>query len=130
MKKLIPMLLLVGVSTNVLAKWTGIGKSPDGDTTIYIDFTTIRKHGDLVKMWHLYDFQTTKTASGIRYFSSKGQEEYDCKEEQSRALAFSMFFDKMGDGVANYSGVVDSNWNPVSPGSIDEKLFKIACGIK
>ena len=71
-----------------------------------------------------------KSAStGASYLSSKAQDEYDCKDEKNRILAFTWFDGKMGSGKVVYS---DSNvrdeWSPIQPGSIGETLWKIACG--
>ena len=58
MKKLIPMLLLVGVSTNVFAEWTWVGTNSNGGITAYVDFATIHKKGNKVKVWDIFDYKT------------------------------------------------------------------------
>ncbi|MEI6067967.1 MAG: surface-adhesin E family protein [Methylococcaceae bacterium] len=131
MKKLIPMLLLVGMSTNVFAEWTNIGGNDNQGMNAYVDITTIRKHGNLVKIWYLTDYKKNQTFQELKYLSSKSQREYDCKEEQSRGVAFSWFSGNMGDGGVVYSGGTEGRqWEPVQPESVGETLFKVACGIK
>ncbi len=128
MKLLIAALLAV-FSTSVMAEWTAVG-SADTDT-IYADLSTIRKSGDRVKMWHLLDYKVVKIDKydGTRYLSQAIQQEYDCKEETAKLLAFIWYSKNMGAGEAVYSsGVVHREPDPISPGSVYSMLFNIACG--
>ena len=126
MKLLIAALLAV-FSTSVLAEWTKVG---DTDTyTNYVDLSTIRKLGNKVKMWNLYDLKVaTSEANGRLYLSSSNQKEYDCKEETSRILAFINYSKNMGAGEAVYSsGALHDEPDPIAPRSVNESLFKLAC---
>ena len=126
MKILIAALLAV-FSTSVMAEWTAVG-SADTDT-IYADLSTIRKSGDRVKMWALLDFKVIQTLVDKRYLSEVSQSEYDCKEETSRLSALIFYSKNMGAGEVVYSsGAMHEEPRPVSPGSVDEALFKVACG--
>ena len=49
--------LLVLSSAPAYAEWVVLGTTDDGMTT-YADPDTIRRRGDLVRMWALYDFKT------------------------------------------------------------------------
>ncbi len=126
MKLLIAALLAV-FSTSVLAEWTAV--SVNDTFTTYANLSTIRKSGDKVKMWHLFDFKVAKTsAAGKLLLSSAGQDEYDCKEETSRVLAFNWYSKNMGAGdVVHTSGAMHEEPEPITPGSIDNVLFKLAC---
>ena len=129
MKRLLIGLMLLMTAGAANAEWTLIGSS--GDEFIqYVDLATIRRNGNLVKMWDLADFKTVqKSAAGESYLSNKIQTEYDCKEEKSRSLAFTWFSGKMGSGkVVVSNGNVRDEWSPIGPGSIAEALWKIACG--
>ena len=58
MKKLLLMLMLFSISTSVMAEWTALKWShEDGGLTLFVDYTTIRKEGDIVKMFSLVDFK-------------------------------------------------------------------------
>ena len=129
MKQLLLGLMLLMTATAANAEWTAIDSA---DNFIqYVDRATIRRNGNLVKMWSLQNFKTVQksAAGGESYLSVKEQWEYDCKEEKKRVLAFSWFDGKMGSGKVVYS---DSDfrdkWSPVGPESIGEILWKIACG--
>jgi hypothetical protein len=115
MKKLLLTLLLAIVSSSVMAEWVEVGTTDS--YLVYADPTSIRKVGDIVKMRTRVDYkpvemvdgkkQKTIIAKAISVAWSQG--EYDCKNIQFRAEFF-------------------YEWTPVSPDSIDEKLWKYACG--
>ena len=126
MKRLMAGLMLLATAGAAMAEWTDVGES---DTYIqYVDRATIRRNGNLVKMWDLKDYKTVQTFSGHSFLSDKGQSEYDCKEEKMRGVAFTWFDGKMGSGkVVFNNGNVKDEWSPIAPGSIGELLWKIAC---
>lgn len=124
MRRAILMMLLAVMSSSAMAEWVKVGGG-DGDF-VYADPTTIRKNGDNVKMWSLSDYKTPQGRKS--YMSSKTQDEYDCKEEQSRDLAFSMFSGNMGEGETVFTGPGALRWVPVAPGSVAKVLWNFACG--
>jgi hypothetical protein len=127
MKLLIAVLLAV-FSTNSMAEWTRVGGDGDGITT-YTDLSTIRKSGDRVKMWDLMDYKVVQTVGSTRYLSLVAQDEYDCKEETRRTLALIFYSKNMGAGeVVFNSGAMHEEPQPISPGSMENTLFKVACG--
>ena len=133
MKRLLLGLTLLVTATAASAEWTPVGAANvggDDQLIIYIDRATIRRNGNLVKMWDLKDFKTVQTVAGDSYLSQKIQSEYDCKEEKSQFLAFTWFAGKMGGGKVVYSDNDPGKWVPIYPGSNGEILWKIACGKK
>lgn len=126
MKILLLTLLFVSVTTNVMAAWEEV--STTDDATIYADFATIRRTGEKVKMWNVWDYNTVQDLAGDKFLSSKAQDEYDCKEEQNRSLIDIWFSGNMGNGKVIYSRMEPNKWNPVVPGSIGHTLWEIACG--
>ena len=112
------------------AGWT---RADESDEFIqYVDRATIRRNGNLVKMWGLNDFKTVQKSAttGESFLSSKTQLEYDCKEEKSRLLAFTWFSGQMGNGKVVYSDSdTGDKWSPISPaGSTNEAQWEVACG--
>jgi hypothetical protein len=127
MSKAILMMLLAVVSSSAAAEWVKV--SENETTTTYADPATISKAGDLVKMWRLIDFRkAVSIASDQPFMSSKGQDEYDCKEEQSRILALSFHSENMGGGEVVHSEANPTRWEPVRVRSIGETLWKFGCG--
>ena len=109
------------------ADWEDVTGNDQGDVTVYANPDTIRRNGDLVKMWQLSDFTTVQTVESDSYLSSKAEREYDCAEECTRVLAFTWFSGDMGGGTAVYSNSNERNWEPFTPHSIDEALWEVAC---
>jgi len=127
MKKLLLTLLLAVVSSSAMAEWVEVGTT--NKSTYYANPTTIRKSGNKVKMWSLFDYNSVQEVGDKKFLSLKGQNEYDCKEEKIKVLSFTMHYENMGGGDAVYSNnESDENWEPVSPDSQGENLWKFACG--
>lgn len=128
---MILVLTLLLATSEVYAEWVEVGRTDGGEMTAYADSGTIRRKGDLVKMWSLLDYKTVQTGIGVLYLSTNQQNEYDCAEERTRILAFTWFSGNMGKGAAVYSGFSPENkWEPVSPGSVNKAMWKSACGKK
>jgi hypothetical protein len=127
MNRLVISLLLAAFSGSAGADWVRL--SSNDNLILYTDPVTIRKSGSMVKMWNLYDFKTNQVNAGYQYMSSMEQKEYDCKEEQVRILYFSWHSENMAQGKVIFSSV-DLVWTPVAPSTINEALWKIACGKK
>jgi len=129
MHKAILMMLLTIVSSSAMAEWVKVGTT--NKYTFYADPDTIRKKGNIVKMWILFDFNSTHegATAGHKYLSSKSQDEFDCKEEQRKLLYFSRHSKNMGGGDVAYTcNEPEMNWSPVAPDSVGKDLWKFACG--
>ena len=130
MHKVILMILLAVVSSSVMAEWVVISGIDDLGITVYADPSSIRKSGNKVKMWVLFDFSSVHEASGTKSLSSMVQDEFDCKEEQLKILHFTWYSKNMGEGdIVYYANVLpEKNWEPVVPESAGESWSKYACG--
>ena len=130
MRKFILPMLLVLVSSGAAAEWVALGSADSGDAyyDIYVNPATIRKSGNMVKTWAMYDYKTTQV-SDKGQMSHKAQLEYDCKDERSRLLYISAYSGSMGNGNVVYSSDgIPGNWSPIVPGSVNEGAWKFACG--
>lgn len=123
MAVLAPLLI---VSGNATAEWVNVASN--NSMSLYVDSTTIRKNGNMVKMWSLLDLNKSGTLEGQSYNSMKSQNEFDCKNELNRMLYNSYHTGNMGEGKVF---AVNSNLGemmPVPPNSGNLILWKIACG--
>jgi hypothetical protein len=108
------------------AEWVAL--SGDDRRTSYIDATTIRRGGNLVRMWDLVNFQTLQVSRNP-YFSIKVVREYDCTIEQGRIIGQYAYSGQMGTGEMVDSELEDGvKWEPIMPGSWGQDLRKLACG--
>jgi hypothetical protein len=122
--------LLVLNSGPAYAEWMAVGESDLG-TTAYADSTTIRREGDLAKMWVLFDFKTAvQKKQGGSYWSAKAHMDYDCTEQRYEGLAVMYFSGNMGNGNVLVGSTIKGKWLRISPGSLDHSLLKVACGKK
>ena len=125
----LPITLLVLSSVPAYAEWEAIGYSESlGGYTVYADPDTIRRKGDLVKVWALTDYTTRQTVGDISFLSSKAQNEFDCAEERQRELAVTWFSGNMGNGNGVWNNSNETKWRPVAPGSVGQGVWKFACG--
>lgn len=127
MKKLLLTLILTFISTGAMAEWTYIGSNAD-NTKAYADLSSLCKTDNGVKMWILHDYNTAQNAIGDRVLSEKSLDEYSCEYKQRRTLTFFRFNNNMGNGSVIYSSEEKSDWDSVRPNSIDDFLYKAACG--
>ena len=119
------MMLLAAVSSSAMAEWVKV--SEDKLVTVYADPTTIRKIGDKVKMWALWDYSTAQEGDSKPYMSVRIQNEYNCKEETDRQIYATTFSGNMleGNTIAMQGG---RNWEPIALRTFGETLWKFACG--
>jgi hypothetical protein len=119
--------LLAAISASATAEvW--VEASQNNDYVAYGDPSSIRREGDIVKMWSMFDYKNPQPGiAGKPYLSTKRQFEYDCKQGRARALAVSSYAAHDGKGVALASASVKYDWSPVVPESADEYLLKFAC---
>ena len=87
MNRLLLITLLVLSSGPAYAEWVRIGEN---DRSVGWADTAIRRSGDMVEMWVLFDYKSIQSSprSGKRYFSEKAQREIDCRSERERAFFF------------------------------------------
>lgn len=124
-QKTIGLVMLVTVSNSVMAKWIYITRAKD--TSFYIDMVTIKKNGDVVKVWMLSDYNQINNNA----LSMVGLKELNCKDNLVRTLYLTKYSENMGKGdVLEGSKGIDSKvvWQPIIPDSIGEALSDYACG--
>ena len=122
------LILLVLSSGPAYAEWIKIVDNDQTGITVYADPMTVRRNGNLVKGWLLYDFKTIQTKTYAAFLSFTALSEIDCTEERTRQLALTNFSRNMGTGEVVYTGADEGKWYPVQPESVDRTLWKLACG--
>jgi surface-adhesin protein E len=129
MTGLVLITLLLLSSGPAYAEWVAVDKNDDG-RTVYVDPATIRRNGDLVKMWTLLDYTTVQTVVQGLFLSMRQELQFNCAEKRQQLLASTMFSGNMERGYAVYSDLDEGKWRPVAPRSIGEVLWEFACGKK
>ena len=127
MTGLLLFILFFLTSGPAFADWMSFGESDSG-TTVYADPTSMRREGDLVKMWVLFDFKAVRTKDGVSYSSAKAHMEYDCAKPRYEGHTVIYLSGNMGSGNILDRSSAKSMWIRISPGSLDHDLWKLACG--
>jgi hypothetical protein len=78
----VPMLIVLMLSaSSVWAEWTWV-RASDAQTD-YLDLATIRRSGNIVTVWELYNLVTSQqTSAGKMFLSAKVEAQYDCQEKK------------------------------------------------
>lgn len=132
MMKRLTILMLLLLSTNVWAEWTSVGVAAGGEFTSYVDFKSIRKNDNMVKMWYLFDYKNAQQGyhANDKFLSTIYRDEFDCEEETSSQLGISVNSGKMGRGKVIYTDSIKREPKQILPDSIMQIIFKFACGTK
>jgi len=126
MKKGVLSLLLVAMSTGVMAEW--VQYDYEATFVAYADLSTIRKKGKMATMWVMITYTEPRVTAGTSQHSVKFHEEYDCAEGRSRPVATVAYSLAHGEGGVVFSDTEPSAWSPVVPGTRSELVWRIACG--
>lgn len=122
--------LLVLSSGPVSAAWILTSGNDETGLQVYIDPDSIRRNGDLAKMWQLLDYKTVQTVAGDSLLSMKRFSEYDCIAERTRMLGYTWFSGNMGSGKVVFSTPEVQQWEPIGSRSINRTLWRFACSKK
>jgi len=131
MKRLALALMLAVMSGSAAAGWERVGGKKEGrEIYAYVDRSTIEKSGSMAKMWVLVNYKTAQSdPPDLKPFlSSKAQLEYDCEDKRIRTLTYSFHSARSGGGSVVYTNPVPDEWQSVSPDTMGETLWKVACG--
>ena len=143
--KVMLLLLLVGVSSNVMAQWVLVSAkavNKDGVTynNVYVDPTTIINKSGLTMMWTMAEFQEDQKLNNDdptdqRYFKSATvRYVFNCETNQGETISVGQFSGSMGEGelVATWTDPSPINQvkltNRVEPGTVAKIIFDYACG--
>lgn len=114
--------LIALVAAPAWAEWQKVAESDRAVT--YLDPATIRKNGDIRKVWQIQDLKK-REKDGTK--SRRSFNEYDCKEQRKRLLSFSAHSERMAAGNTLFSNSEPEDWIPVPPSTSAEAALEIVC---
>jgi len=127
MKKLILTMVLAGLSHSAMAEWTRIYINND-NSVWYVELATIKKNGDLVRMWVLRDDDPITKQNNMA--SIKTEDEYNCRKKTYRSIInFVGYSGNIGSGDVIRKFNADADFEPIEPGTLSETHWQYACGI-
>ena len=123
-KTLLAFTLLMSLSSGAHAEWVKVFENIRG-TTVYSDRSTLSENGDLRR---IYEIQSYREAGPRGMLSMKILKEYNCREETTQIVSYTMYTERMAQGsvigVVNTPGPVDKlTKNPGGAGG-----WRFACG--
>lgn len=125
MNKLLTILILISISTTAAAEWTLVQTGDNG--SMYIDFDSLQKTGDLVTVSTLNDYYEPQQKDEL---SAQFKELHDCRNKKYKALSINYFSSPLAQG--NLITTVTLNepetpWSDVVQYSIGELKANIIC---
>ena len=110
------------------AKWALRGTLSDyGGVDIYSDPVTLRRSGNVARMWEMWDFKAMQVVAQKRVMSLKNLMEFDCGGSRRWMISTTGYSEHLGRGRVVASGDLANSWEPVT-GGYPETLWKSACG--
>ena len=125
MHRFLFVLILFCFSAEVAAEWTMI--QTNDDSNLYIDFDSIKKSGDLIKVLSLNDYYLAQQKQGL---SSQWEELVDCKNKKFKALSINYYAENMGKGEilnTTHFNESETNWSDIVQYSIGDLKINIIC---
>ena len=106
--------------------WMKATEGADG-TVFYIDRNSIKKEGNLLRVWELQDL---KEKGPLEEKSRRILVEYDCKNERRRVMSFSFHAEQMGAGLTLKGDQTPGKWNLMVPNTTGSVVFQVASALK
>jgi hypothetical protein len=99
---------------------------------VYADAATARRAGDTAELVHLVRWGEPQVEPGVLpYLSTRVRTVYDCVGRKERYLSSISYAGAMGNGVRIVADDDEAtDWYSISAGSMEEKLWSIACARK
>ena len=128
MRRLFLTLCIVLNGAPAYAEWMKVDTIEIAEATVYADSSTIRRKGNSLKMWALFDFKTKRRLHGGPWvLSHKNHYEYECPEKRQRLLGSKWFSGHMGSGKIVEQFAEEQPWQPVPPEGPEHSLWLAAC---
>ena len=129
-KRFAQTLALALLNGAALAEWVEIEKFEDG-IRVFVDHTSLRRSGDTAQLEHLVRWSEPQRDEGLPpYLSTIVHTTYNCTSKGEKYLSSTSYAGAMGNGA---KVVADDNevqgWYSISESSMEDKLWKIACGL-
>lgn len=110
------------------ADWNEISDFDDG-MRIFVNAATIERAGDIAVVSHLVRWgEAQKSDEDAVYLSTIVRTRYDCAQKLERYLGSTSYAGPMGNGDVVISDEDEADkWYTISEGSMEEKLWSVAC---
>ena len=129
LKQIIIAFALIALTLPAMAEWTKYSESDESDK--YIDLGSIRKSGDLRKVWQMWDY---RIQGKYGQSSQTLRVEFNCKDETTRLLVVNDYEEPLANGKV-LSSITHNNTQgfdipPGTSGTSGATALKLACSKK
>ena len=121
MKKLFLVCLMM-LASSAWAEW--VMYDWNDTTTYFYDPATIRKEGNMRRVWVLQDLRKRGQYSEM---SRRYRSEYDCKNESWRIISRLNHSERKATGETLYSNSSAGDWSDIPPDTISATILNIVC---
>jgi len=125
MKKLLLILSLLLLTTNVYAEWTFFGESVE-DSVMFYDNSTVKRNGDKVRVW-MYINVSPEQVKSRNMGSARSLNEIDCVNETFKTLSLSAYTKSNLKGEVRHTTEPDPTIVYIPPSSTYATLMKLVC---
>ena len=124
-------LAMLGQAVAAPSPWTEVTRFEDG-MRVYVDRASAKRHGDTAELMHLVRWAEPQVDEGLPpYLSTVVRTTYDCVAKREKYMASTSYAGPMGGGAKVIADEDEAEtWYSISEASMEDKLWKVACGIK
>lgn len=121
MKYLLTLAMLI--TSPAWAGWSFVTSSEE-DAEVLVDFETLRKEGNLRRIWQLYNLSPNdKNGWG----SVRSRVEFDCKNETLKTLSYSVYSKQFASGSVIHRRDEEQPKRDIAPETISWTVLKEVC---
>ena len=126
LKQIIVAVVLTVSAVPVMAGWMKYSESDESDQ--YIDLSSIRKSGDLRKVWQMWDY---RIRGKYGQSSQTLRTEFNCKDETTRLLVVNGYEEPLANGKV-LSSVTHNNDQrfDIPPDTAGARALELVCSKK
>ena len=114
--------LLMLATAPAWAEWVKVDETDE--VLIYVDPATIRKDGNLRRIWEMQDLKARDSDGSL---SRRALSEYDCKGKRLRLLSLSTHSGQMATGKIIITVSPSGKWDCAVPGTSGQTMLKFVC---
>ena len=124
-------LALILSTTMARAEWIEVQRFEDG-MRVFANPASAKRSGTLAELMHLVRWAEPQRDEGLPpYLSTRVRSAYDCARKHEKYLGSVSYAGTMGNGdVVVADDDEAESWYSISEGSLEEKLWAMACAAK
>lgn len=121
MKYLLVLAMLI--TSPAWAGWSFVTSSEE-DAEVLVDFDTLRKEGNLRRIWQLFNLAPNDKYG---WGSVRSRVEFDCKNETLKTLSYSVYSNKFASGSVIHRRDDEQPKRDIAPETISWTVLKEVC---